>query len=311
MKDVSIVIPTYNERENIAKLIPHIEDVLSVNNIKGEIIIIDDNSPDRTGKLAEELNKRYKNIIVIHRDKKQGVGSARKLGFSVATKDVIISMEGDNTNNPEYIPQLIKKIEEGADLVIGSRYLKESKIINWPLRRRIISKVANFIARLFAGSNISDVTCGYRAFKKSAYNAIYIESYGYAYNMEMACELQNRGFKFAEIPIVFRDRLAGSSKMQVNKEFFSFLATAFKFSYIYRPLYVFGSTGGVLLIAGILVWVYLIIFKVRGGLISTRIPMVAVGILLILFGIQVISIGLIASILKKFRKEMLSLCSLK
>ena len=127
-KNISIVIPTYNEKENIQRLIPNIEKVLSSNNIFADIIIIDDNSPDGTGKLAEDLNKEYNNIKVVHRKKKEGVGSARRLGFSLASNEIIISMEGDNTHNPKYIPQFIEKIEEGADLVIGSRYLKDSKI---------------------------------------------------------------------------------------------------------------------------------------------------------------------------------------
>ena len=126
-KNVSIVIPTYNERENIEKLVPNIEKLLLKEDVKGEIIIIDDNSPDGTGKLAEALSKKYKNIRVIHRNKKEGVGSARRLGFSLASKPIIISMEGDNTHNPEYIPQFLQEIEKGADLVIGSRYLKNQK----------------------------------------------------------------------------------------------------------------------------------------------------------------------------------------
>src|SRR3989338_4067620 len=180
-KDISIVIPTYNEKENIQKLIPDIEKVLSSNNIGGEIVIIDDNSPDGTWKLAENLNKEYKNIKVIRRGKKEGVGSARRLGFSLASKGVIISMEGDNTHNPKYIPKFVQEIEKGADLVIGSRYLKDSKIINWPLKRRIVSKTANFISRFFAGTNITDVTNGYRAFTKDLYKRLTIESSGYPY----------------------------------------------------------------------------------------------------------------------------------
>ena len=183
MKFISIIIPTYNEKENIAKLVPDIESVLAGNGIDGEIIIIDDNSPDGTGQLAEELNKKYHNIKTIHRQKKEGVGSARRLGFSIASNEIIISMEGDNTHKAEYIPRFLDEINKGADLVIGSRYLPESKIINWPLKRRIISKVANFIARFFAGVRLTDVTNGYRAFRKSMYSKITVDSTGYPFNM--------------------------------------------------------------------------------------------------------------------------------
>ena len=206
MKSISIVIPTYNERENIEKLIPNVEGVLKRNEIIGEIIIIDDNSPDGTGKLAEELNKKYKNIKVIERKKKEGVGSARRLGFSSAKYEIIISMEGDNTHNPDYIPLFLKKIEDGADLVIGSRYLRDSRIINWPLKRRVISKVSNFVARFFAGVRLTDVTNGYRSFRKRMYERLTIDSTGYPYNMEFACEANALGFKITEIPIIFKDR---------------------------------------------------------------------------------------------------------
>src|SRR3989338_8699269 len=111
IKEISVVIPTYNERENIENLIPNLEHVLKENGIIGEIIIIDDNSQDGTARIVEEFNKKYKNIKLVSREKKEGVGSARKVGFSLATKEIIISMEGDNTHNPQYVPLFIDKIE--------------------------------------------------------------------------------------------------------------------------------------------------------------------------------------------------------
>src|SRR3989339_2056100 len=295
MKEISIVIPTYNEKENIQKLIPHIEKVLKKNNLLAEIIIIDDNSPDGTGKKAEELNNIYKNIKVINRKNKEGVGSARRLGFSEASKEIILSMEGDNTHNPDYIPNFIKEIEQGADLVIGSRYLKDSKIINWPLKRRIISKIANFIARFFAGTKITDVTNGYRTFTKKMFDKLKIESYSYPFNMEFACEATSRGFKVKEIPIVFIDRKKGSSKLSVKNEFFSFIATAFRFMYIYQPMKIFGTTGMLISIIGALLGFYLVYLKITVGSIGQRIPLIVLSVLLIISGIQIFSFGLIAN----------------
>jgi len=301
---VSIIIPTYNERENIERLIPHIEKILSENNIEGEIIIIDDNSPDGTGRTAEELNNKYKNIKVIHRKKKEGVGSARRLGFEKASKEIIISMEGDNTHNPEYIPKFIKEIEKGADLVIGSRYLKDSKIVNWPLKRRLVSKTANFIARFFAGTKLTDVTNGYRAFTKKLFNKLTIESSSYPFNMEFACETYSRGFKITEIPIVFIDRKQGKSKLSVGKEFLSFINTAFRFAYTYRPMKVFGTAGLLLVIAGLILSIYLIFLKLSTGIIGDRIPLIVLALVLILSGIQIISFGLIVNVMSKLRKEL-------
>ncbi len=304
-REVSIIIPTYNEKENIKELIPGIENVISSSDIEGEILIIDDNSPDGTGKFAEELNREYKNIKVIHRGKKEGVGSARRLGFSLASKGIIISMEGDNTHNPEYIPQFVREIEKGADLVIGSRYLKDSKIINWPLKRRIVSKTANFISRFFAGTNITDVTNGYRAFTKDLYKRLTIESSGYPYNMEFACEAFSRGFNIKEISIVFKDREKGSSKLSVAKEFSSFISTAFRFMYTYKPMKIFGTIGILMTLSGFIIALYLIYFKLTIGEIRERLPLIILSLVLIISGIQIFSFGLIANILSKLRRELL------
>jgi dolichol-phosphate mannosyltransferase len=305
MKEISIIIPTYNEKSNIEKLIPHIEEILSKNSINGEIIVIDDNSPDGTGKSAEELNDKYQNIKVIHRKKKEGVGSARRLGFSKASKNIIISMEGDNTHNPDYIPQFIQEIEKGADLVIGSRYLKDSKIINWPLKRRIVSKTANFIARFFAGTKVTDVTNGYRAFTKKLFQDLTIESSGFPFNMEFACETWSRGFKITEIPIIFVDRKQGTSKMSVGKEFISFISTAFRFAYTYQPMKVFGNIGLIFISIGIWLSIYLIYLKIKLGIIGDRIPLIFLVIILILSGIQMMSFGLIVNIMSKLRRELI------
>ena len=305
MKFISIIIPTYNEKENIAKLVPDIESVLAGNGIDGEIIIIDDNSPDGTGQLAEELNKKYHNIKTIHRQKKEGVGSARRLGFSIASNEIIISMEGDNTHKAEYIPRFLDEINKGADLVIGSRYLPESKIINWPLKRRIISKVANFIARFFAGVRLTDVTNGYRAFRKSMYSKITVDSTGYPFNMEFACEAHSLGFKIVEIPIIFKDREKGKTKMKVSSELISFLSTSFRFAYTYRPIKVFGSVGFLFFIIGFLISAYLAYLKITTGYIGNRIPMLFMGVVLIISGIQIMSLGLIANVISKLRREML------
>jgi len=305
MSKISIIIPTYNEKENIKKLIPDTEKVLKENKIRGEIIIIDDNSPDGTGELAESLNKKYRNIKVMHRKKKAGVGSARMLGFSIASNDIILSMEGDNTHNPKYIPKFIKEIEKGADLVIGSRYLKDSKIINWPIKRRIVSKTANFITRFFAGTRLTDATNGYRAFTKKMFKKLWIESYSYPFNMEFACETVSRGFKVKEIPIVFIDRKRGSSKLSVSKEFISFILTAFRFAYTYRPMKVFGSFGVLLITLGVVLTGYLINWKIRTGAVGDRLPLIFLAVVLILSGVQIFSFGLIVNVVTRLRKEFI------
>jgi len=305
MKSVSIVIPTYNEKENIQKLIPSIEDTLKKNKIYGEIIIIDDNSPDGTGKLLEKFKGKYRNLKIAHRKSRLGVGSARKLGFSLASKDIIISMEGDNTHDPKYIPGFISGIWEGYDLVLGSRYMKGAKITNWSIKRRIISRLANFIARFFAGTRITDATTGYRAFTKELSNKVDIASSGYPFNMEFATEAYSRGYKIKEIPILFNEREKGHSKMKVGKELVSFILTAFKFAYTYRPIKVFGGIGLLFILIGGAFGIYLAYIKITTGIIGSRIPMMFLALVLIISGIQIFSLGLIASVISKLRKELL------
>ena len=303
-KSVSIVIPTYNEKNNLGGLIQNIEQVLSSNKIDGELIIIDDNSPDGTGKLADSFARKYRNITVLHRAMKEGVGSARKLGFSKAKKEIILSMEGDDTHNPDYIPVFLREIE-GADLVIGSRYLPGSKIVNWPFKRRLVSKVANFIARFFSGAKLTDVTSGFRAFRKGMYERLLIESYGYPFNMEFACEAASRGFSVKEIPIRFANRKSGKSKLNVLKELYTFIYVAFKFSYTYKPITVFGGIGLVFSLIGFVLGIYLAYLKITTGFIANRLPLLFLSALLIIAGIQMVSLGLVAGILTKLRKEKL------
>ena len=305
MENVSIIIPTYNEKDNIARLIPDIEEVLAANDIEGEVIVIDDNSPDETGKFAEHLNERYGNIVVVHRESKQGVGSARRTGFAKAKNAIIISMEGDNTHNPEYLPQFIKEIKAGASLVIGSRYMQGSEILNWPMKRKVISKLANWVARIFAGIKLTDVTNGYRAFTKELSDKLVVDSQSYPYNMEFACETVWRGYVVKEIPIRFVHRTIGISKMNARKEFFAFFLTVFRFSYTYRPMVVFGRLGAFFFSAGIIIAGYLTYLKLSLGIIGDRLPLIIFSLVLILGGIQIFSFGLIVNVLNKLRREIL------
>ncbi|MBS3135515.1 polyprenol monophosphomannose synthase [Candidatus Woesearchaeota archaeon] len=302
---VSIVIPTYNEKENIPLLIPRIEEVLKENKIDGEIIVIDDNSPDKTWSVVQELSKKYGNIRLFVRERKQGVGSARRKGFSESKHDIIISMEGDNTHNPDYIPQFVNKIKNGADIVIGSRYLKDSKIINWPLKRRIISRGANMVASFFAGTHVSDVTNGYRAFRKDIWKKLHIDADGFAFNMEFVCEAYFRGYKIEEIPITFKDRKAGKSKLKIGKDFIQFFTTAFRFAYMYRPMKVFGVSGFLISFSGLIVAAYLIYLKASTGIIGNRLPLIILSVVLLVVGLQIFSFGLLVSVISKLRRDTL------
>ncbi len=232
---VTIVIPTYNERENISRLIPEIQRVLKDYGMKDSttILIVDDNSPDGTGKLAEEMSKSYGNIQVLHRPGKLGLGSAYKEGFSHAIKkgsDVIIQMDADLSHDPKYIPILLEGLQEGYDVVVGSRRVKGGGVVNWPLYRKLVSWVGNKMAAWLCGVKLRDSTSGYRAFKREALEKVdykNLKSEGYAFQIEMLFQCQRMGVKIGEKPIIFVDRRVGRSKLSF-KEWLSFTKTCMR-----------------------------------------------------------------------------------
>ncbi|MBN2015327.1 polyprenol monophosphomannose synthase [Candidatus Dojkabacteria bacterium] len=227
MKKLAICIPTYNEKENIERLVKAIEDVVVDIQISTTIIIIDDNSPDGTGKIADKLVERIKGnnfkIEVIHRKGKLGLASAYINAFKKAVSknyDYILSMDADFSHKPEYIPEFIKLIEE-YDLVIGSRNVKGGKVENWNLLRKFISKGGSLYSRIILGVNIKDFTGGFNMFRRQVLEDINLDSIkseGYSFQIEMKYRTVKKGFKIIETPIIFPDREYGKAKM--NKKIF-------------------------------------------------------------------------------------------
>lgn len=209
-----VIIPTYNERDNIERLTNEIlalgQDI--------HILIVDDNSPDKTGEIADDLVKRHENLHVIHRAGKMGLGSAYIEGFKYALKagaEKIIEMDADFSHNPERLPALIEKADE-ADLVIGSRYLNGVSVVNWPIRRLMLSYFANMYTRIITGLEISDCTGGFKCFNRKVLESIDLDKIradGYSFQIEMNYRCVENGFSIDEIPIIFIDRHAGTSKM--------------------------------------------------------------------------------------------------
>ena len=209
-----IVTPTYNEQENIKKLIPKIFSQ-KVEGVKFKVLVIDDNSPDGTAKEA----KKFKGVQVISRPAKLGLGSAYVTGFGEAIKqgaDVIFSMDADLSHNFDYAKDFIKKIKEGNDVVIGSRYIKGGGT-NWPTSRKIISGGANTLARTILGVPAKDLTSGYRCYKasilKKALKNEFIST-SYSFLEEMIYYCYKEGAKIGEVPIFFKDRTSGQSKLR-------------------------------------------------------------------------------------------------
>jgi len=209
-----IVIPTYNESENLERLVRQILGM----DCGVSLLVIDDNSPDGTGEIADRLAEEFEEVHVEHREGKQGLGTAYRHGFKVALEmdaDCVFEMDADFSHDPRYIPQFLSAISE-HDVVIGSRYIQGGGIENWGLIREFISRGGSLYARLFTGLTVSDATSGFRCYRSEVLRAIdfsRIAASGYAFQVEMAYVCKILGFDVFELPIVFTDRQVGQSKM--------------------------------------------------------------------------------------------------
>jgi dolichol-phosphate mannosyltransferase len=221
----TIIIPTYNESDNIEKLVSSIMEL----NESFFITIVDDNSPDGTGEIADRLSRKYSSVQVLHRPKKAGLGTAYIEGFLKALNDgadIIFEMDADFSHDPHSLKDFIEAIKN-ADLVIGSRYKDGVRVLGWRFRRLFLSKMANiFVSHTLVNPKIDDYTSGFRCYRRKALEAIdldKVESDGYAFQIEMTHLVHKKGFKIVEIPIIFREREKGYSKISrsVVKEAFS------------------------------------------------------------------------------------------
>jgi dolichol-phosphate mannosyltransferase len=217
---VSVVVPTYNEMENIPSL-AHRLFGLGIPGIR--IVIVDDSSPDGTAAMARELSGRYENrITVIQREGKQGLGTAYIAGFRRALElkaDYIVQMDADLSHSPEDIPDMLRHLEK-SDVVIGSRYIEGGGVdVDWNFKRKFLSSFANRMIRAITGLKAKDVTSGFKAYRASTIQKLDLDAFqcrGFGFQTEVAHACQQRGFKMVEHPIIFSDRTEGSSKMSIN-----------------------------------------------------------------------------------------------
>ena len=212
--DTLVIVPTYNERDN---LVPLVRRVLALP-FEVDLLVVDDNSPDGTGQLADELSRDHPQIHVLHRPGKSGLGKAYCAGFTWALArhyEFIFEMDGDLSHNPDDIPAFLKAIEK-ADLVLGSRYCNGIRVINWPLQRLVLSLCAAKYVQTITGMPFTDPTGGFKCFRRRALESIDLDevhSSGYSFQIEMTHKIWRQGYKIDEVPIIFTDRFQGTSKM--------------------------------------------------------------------------------------------------
>lgn len=218
MPKVIVVMPTYNEIENIAAIIGRLRQAVP----RAHVLVVDDSSPDGTGQRANELAAQDPGVSVLHRAKKEGLGKAYLAGFAVALDrgyDYIVEIDADGSHDPTDLPAMIRLATAGNDLVIGSRWIDGGSVENWPWFRHSISQTGNAYARAVLGSGIRDLTAGYRVFRARALRELGLDgvsSQGYCFQVELAWNLERAGYRVVEHPITFVERSTGRSKMHAG-----------------------------------------------------------------------------------------------
>lgn len=211
---ILVIVPTYNELESLPVLIAGLRRNLPT----VSILVVDDNSPDGTGQLADEISSADDQVFVLHRTQKNGLGAAYLAGFAWAKEngfDVAVEMDADGSHRVADLPKLLTALTE-ADAVLGSRWVNGGEVVNWPISRKILSRGGNFYTRLMLGIPLHDATGGFRAYRMSTLDAIDVQSVksqGYCFQVDLAWRVVQRGLKIVEVPITFVERELGESKM--------------------------------------------------------------------------------------------------
>jgi dolichol-phosphate mannosyltransferase len=214
LEPVLVVIPTYNERENLEPIVKRLHDALP----KAHVLVVDDGSPDGTGELADTLAAADQRVHVLHRTEKAGLGAAYVAGFRWGIEHdyrVLVEMDADGSHAPEDLPHMLDALSD-ADLVIGSRYVPGGKVVNWPMSRQLISRGGNLYSRLALGAKVKDITAGFRAYRREVLEKLKlgtVASQGYCFQIDLAWRTLEAGFTVVEVPITFTERAVGQSKM--------------------------------------------------------------------------------------------------
>lgn len=212
-----VCIPTYNERDNVEPLVRALGEVLDP--ARDRVLVIDDNSPDGTGEIADQLGQELPWVSVLHRERKEGIGAAYVAGFGVALAsdaELVLETDCDFSHDPKDVPRLIAACSDGADVALGSRWVDGGGTVNWGLGRRIVSRGGSLYARLLLGVGIRDLTGGFKCFRREVLETIDLEAIatrGYGFQIEGTYRALRAGFRVVEVPITFVDRRVGESKM--------------------------------------------------------------------------------------------------
>lgn len=294
----SVVIPMYNEEENVIKTLNEVNNVLENFN-EFEIVVVDDGSTDKTSSLVNEVLASNSNISIIKHPVNMGMGRALRTGFEKADGNVIVTIDADLSYNPSYIPKLIEELDNSTDIVIGSQYMDGGKTENIPPLRLFISKTANKLVGYAMADNLSTVTGVLRAYRKEVLDSIELDSNGTEINPEIISKAKAVGFNIKEIPVTLKGRELGKSKVRYRKTTMSHLL----FSFYEKPMLLFGVIGLIISLIGIISAIYLFYQYLMSTLDPNR-PLMLFMVLMILSGIQILVFGFVATQISLLKREI-------
>lgn len=292
---ISVVIPVFNERENIGIVFEKLKSVLLAMGKNFEIIIVDDGSTDGTGKALEDLFIKEQRLSVYRFRRHYGKSAALSVGFLKAKGDYIVTLDGDGQDEPAEIPELINELNKGFDVISGWKYPRKD---SFP--KKLASWIFNFITSLVTGLKLHDMNCGLKVYRAEAIKNIRL--YGELHRFILALIAWN-GFKVGEKKVVHHKRISGKSKFGLRRYlegFFDLITVFFLTRFDRRPMHLFGTVGGILFVSGLLIETYLAINWFMGRWIGQR-PLLFLGILAIIVGLQLLSTGLLGEMLANSR----------
>jgi glycosyltransferase involved in cell wall biosynthesis len=297
---ISVVVPVHNEERSVALLVDELDSALQPLGAAWETVFVDDGSTDGTFAALTRLHAARDDVVVVRLRRNFGKAAALAAGFARARGDVIVTIDGDLQDDPAEIPRLLVKLDEGFDLVSGWKTDRRD-----PLRRRILSRVFNAVTRWISGVRLHDMNCGLKAYRAEVIRGLPL--YGELHRF-IPVLAHHRGYRIAELPVNHRPREHGRSRYGLERYlrgFLDLLTVSFLGRYRHRPLHLFGGLGLTLSLAGVGILVYLTVVKLLGHAIGQR-PLLILGVLLVVVGLQVFSLGLITELITSHHEERAS-----
>jgi len=297
---VSVIFPAYNEAKSVGEMMENTLTVLSDQKIQGEIIIVDDGSTDGTGEVADTISKKYKNVRAVHLRRNLGKTAAIEAGLKASKGEIIFLIDADLQYSPEDIPKFLRLIEEGYDVVNGWRRERKDSF-----GRRFFSRVYNFMTNAVTGLRLHDIDCGFKAFKREALEDIVFLGDMHRYILAV---LKDQKFRIGEVEVQHFPRKFGQSRygyMRLMRGFFELISTKMRSLFLSSPMLFFGFSGLIMMFIGFLISLYILIVFLITGSVSPHIPLLTLGVLLLITGLQSFALGFIADTINYFRKELL------